>query len=215
MIDKLIYISGPRQLQNELLAAFLERETGVQCLLDESYSPKTDGHDTDNRMQKLILLDCLGKDTDACLAVLESDQEILSRKGCFVALFNVTADLELEKAALERGVKGFFYREDSPERLLKGVQAILGGELWVSRDVLTKSFLENQKGERFKQKAVIKLTQRETEILALVSAGAGNEEIADKLCISPHTVKTHIYNIFKKINVPNRLQAALWAVKNL
>ena len=215
MIDKLIYISGPRQLQNELLAAFLERETGVRCVVDESYSPKTDGHDPDNRMQKLIFLDCLGKDTDACLQALESDQEILANGGCLVALFNVSAGPELEKAALERGVRGFFYREDSPERLLKGVQAILAGELWVSRDILTKSFLENQKGERFKQKAVIKLTQRETEILALVSAGAGNEEIADKLCISPHTVKTHVYNIFKKINVPNRLQAALWAVKNL
>ena len=49
----------------------------------------------------------------------------------------------------------------------------------------------------------------------LVSAGAKNEQIAEELHISPNTVKTHIYNIFKKIGVPNRLQAALWAVKNL
>jgi DNA-binding CsgD family transcriptional regulator len=59
------------------------------------------------------------------------------------------------------------------------------------------------------------LTPREKEILALVSAGAKNEQIAEALHISPNTVKTHIYNIFKKIDVPNRLQAALWAVKNL
>ncbi len=59
------------------------------------------------------------------------------------------------------------------------------------------------------------LTSRQTEILALVSVGATNDEIADKLYLSPHTVKTHLYNIFKKINVPNRLQAALWAAKNL
>ena len=59
------------------------------------------------------------------------------------------------------------------------------------------------------------LTPRQTEILALVAVGATNEQIADKLCISPQTVKSHLYNIFKKINVPNRVQAALWAAKHL
>ena len=59
------------------------------------------------------------------------------------------------------------------------------------------------------------LTHREIEILSLLAVGAKNEEIADKLYISTNTVKTHIYNIFKKINVTNRLQAALWAAKNL
>jgi LuxR family transcriptional regulator of csgAB operon len=65
------------------------------------------------------------------------------------------------------------------------------------------------------KKEVVFLTQRELEILSMVVSGATNEEIAARVCISPHTVKTHIYNIFKKINVPNRLQAALWAAKNL
>jgi DNA-binding CsgD family transcriptional regulator len=49
----------------------------------------------------------------------------------------------------------------------------------------------------------------------MIAVGATNDEIADKLFISPHTVKTHLYRIFKKINVPNRVQAALWAAKNL
>ena len=74
--------------------------------------------------------------------------------------------------------------------------------------------------EGFKEKTVAiaektSLTAREIEILTLVSMGSTNEEISAKMFISTNTVKTHLYNIFKKINVGNRLQAALWAAANL
>ncbi|MCG6974392.1 MAG: LuxR C-terminal-related transcriptional regulator [Desulfobacterales bacterium] len=59
------------------------------------------------------------------------------------------------------------------------------------------------------------LTLGEREILALVASGYNNKTISDKLRISPHTVKTYICNIYKKINTNNRFQAALWAIKNL
>jgi LuxR family transcriptional regulator of csgAB operon len=49
----------------------------------------------------------------------------------------------------------------------------------------------------------------------MVASGASNGEIADALNISYHTVKTHLNNIYKKIDTPNRFQAALWATKNL
>ena len=80
---------------------------------------------------------------------------------------------------------------------------------------MTKCILESSSRDKSLPKEQSVLTRRESEILAHLAVGATNQEISDKLCISPHTVKTHLYNIYKKINVPNRLQAALWAAKNL
>ncbi|MBC8247006.1 MAG: response regulator transcription factor [Deltaproteobacteria bacterium] len=97
----------------------------------------------------------------------------------------------------------------------KGIRVIFSGELWVSREILTKHILNSTGRNPQTKKTSSVLTDREQEILTLIAAGAKNDAIADKLCISPNTVRTHIYNIFKKINVPNRLQAALWAVQNL
>ena len=101
------------------------------------------------------------------------------------------------------------------EQFTRGVHAIFNGELWVSRGIMTKTILKNRDRDIITKKDATILTQREMEILTMVAVGAKNEEIADELFISPNTVRTHIYNIFEKINVPNRLQAALWAAKNL
>jgi len=59
------------------------------------------------------------------------------------------------------------------------------------------------------------LTPREREILEQITQGASNRQIAEALFISTHTVKTHLHNIFQKIDVSGRLQAALWAAKHL
>ena len=60
-----------------------------------------------------------------------------------------------------------------------------------------------------------KLTKRETEILKMVSEGQFNKQIADKLGITERTVKNHIYNIFKKLNVSDRTQAAIVYIKHM
>jgi DNA-binding NarL/FixJ family response regulator len=214
LADKAIYIIGPRRLQNELLVSFLERQTGAKCTTSEDVRHVTARDDKYMSQPKMILLDCMGKDLDTYLVELESSgQNILYRH--LVALFNVRPGMEIEEKALRRGIRGFFYEQDPLERFPKGLLTMFNGELWASRGIMTKTILKYRNSETAPKKDATILTSREIEILTMLALGAKNEQIANDLFISPNTVKTHIYNIFKKINVPNRLQAALWAAKNL
>ena len=214
LTDKVIYIIGTQRFQNELMVSFLTRETGATCLASDDVRQIPVVDDKKTTQPILILLDCLEKELDTYLVeVAASDKKILRRH--YVALYNVAPGLGMEKKALRKGIRGFFYKQDPPELLLKGVSAMFNEELWVSREIMTKTILENRDKDIITRKDQTMLTPREIEILSFIAAGAKNEQIAEELFISPNTVKTHIYNIFKKINVPNRLQAALWAVKNL
>jgi LuxR family transcriptional regulator of csgAB operon len=80
---------------------------------------------------------------------------------------------------------------------------------------MTRCILENKGKDSPSKTGSSVLSPKEVEILVHVAVGFKNQEIADKLCISPNTLNTHLYNVYKKINVPNRLQAILWAAKNL
>ena len=209
-----VYIVGPRKLQNEAIASCLERETGDRCFVlgDINHIPPDDPRDS--RLRRLVLLDCQGKDKKRFLAEL---RPYLSQRGFanHVALFNVSRDQGIEQSCVPEGIRGFFYEEDQLEIFLKGVQAVREGDWWLSREVMIKCILEGTDEHEASKRGSEILTSRQIGVLALVAVGATNDEIAGRLHISPHTVKTHLYNIFKKINVTNRLQAALWAAKHL
>ncbi len=209
-----VYIVGPRRVQNEAIASCLERETGDQCfVLGDVNNIPLDGQEDQGR-QMLVLLDCQGKGQKNVLVELRPYLR-QKRSGNHVALFNVSRDSGIEKRCVSEGVRGFFYEEDQLENLLKGVRAVLDGDWWLSREVMIKCILEGTDDDISTKRANEILTSRQIEILAQVAVGASNDEIADRLNISSHTVKTHLYNIFKKIKVTNRLQAALWAAKHL
>jgi len=209
-----VYIVGPGRLQNEAIASCLERETGNECFVlgDISQVPTADPKDLGR--PRLVLLDCQGKNPENVLAEL---RPYLNQKQSInhVVLFSVGRNLGIEKKCVLEGIRGFFYEKDPLDRFLKGVRAVLEGELWLSREIMTKCILEGTDEPSSSRSGSELLTPRQIGVLALVAVGATNDEIAEKLCVSPHTVKTHLYNIFKKINVTNRLQAALWAAKHL
>ncbi len=209
-----IYVVGPCRVNNELLASFLEAEIGTKCVAKENIDDVVgvDSQETDK--PKLMLLDCFAKDLERLFLEVESCYRDMGTSD-LMAVFNLIRGLRIEEELVIRGVRGIFYANDLPNNLQKGVLGLLEGKIWISRKILSRFIPDTTEARRLSANETPVLSKREIEILNLVSQGAKNTEICHKLYISRHTVKSHLYNIYKKIKVTNRLEAALWAKENL
>jgi len=206
-----IVLIGRQNLQNSLLISFLNQNTKVKCILDETFNAE--------QLQQadigstLVLLDT--KDT----AINETKRALfkqpLNYNQIHIAYINVARESEYERMISYAGVRGIFYDHDSQQQLLKGILAMFEGEFWLPRNLLTRHLESTRTTNVATLPHSSPLTRREREILRLTATGATNVEIAKQLSVSTHTIKTHMYNIFKKIDVSNRLQAVNWAKLNI
>ncbi len=208
-----LYIISRHLFCSEVLKNSIESKTGARCICVRKFEDIPDTERAEPQ-SSLVLWDCLGTSLDEFMNDFVSSIEKIAGTH-YVALFNIRPGLGIEDNCVSQGLRGIFYEDDSLNLFLKGIHTVYKGELWFSREVMTKYILEEKNEEIISMKVRKILTPREIEIISLLAVGCKNEEIADKLCVSPHTIKTHLYNIYKKINVTNRLQATLWAAKNL
>jgi two-component system, NarL family, response regulator DegU len=123
-------------------------------------------------------------------------------------------------AMMQGGVRGFFRFALGNEQLIKCIRVVVQGEIWLEAKLITPVFDEFIKAFTKKRDLLQPLTDlsseklkmlslREMEVMELISHSMTNEEIADKLFLSPKTVKTHLRNIFQKAEIKNRVEAAL------
>ncbi|ELB2918054.1 helix-turn-helix transcriptional regulator [Vibrio parahaemolyticus] len=134
-------------------------------------------------------------------------------------LVNAEPNLRIESLLTWSNLKGLFYFEDDFDKVMRGLKGILNGENWLSRDILNQLIgyllsLNNTVGE-LETKLEMELTRREMQVLSALCQGGSNLDIADSLFVSEHTVKSHLYSIFRKLEVKNRMQAITWAKRNL
>ena len=111
--------------------------------------------------------------------------------------------------AIDAGAVGYLLKDAEPEDLIRGLQAAARGE-----SPLAPKAAQALVAARAEQQSDPELTPREREVLALLADGLPNKLIARRLDISEKTVKAHLTNIFQRIGVTDRTQAALWAQKN-
>lgn len=130
-----------------------------------------------------------------------------------VLILTVHNEVEYLLKAVDIGVEGYILKESESAELKKAINHIVNGENYIQPSLIPtlNSRLVNRDIDKVK---IDSLTKREKEVLVNVANGMFNKEIALSLNISERTVKNHISNIFKKIDVNDRTQAAVFAIKN-
>lgn len=114
--------------------------------------------------------------------------------------------------ALRAGAAGYVYKDVDPDALAGAIRSVHAGHILLQPEVA--GALLSQEENNSGQGRGGSLTEREREVLGLISDGRSNREIARALVLSEKTVKTHVSNILMKLDLADRTQAALWAVRH-
>jgi len=136
-----------------------------------------------------------------------------NKKKIKVLILTVHEEVEYLVKATDIGVDGYILKDSGSSELKKAIYAILDGESYIQPSLIPElnSYLIHKDDDKIKLDS---LTKREIEVLVEVAKGNFNKDIALHLNISERTVKNHMVSIFKKIEVADRTQAAVFAIKN-
>ncbi|MCL7369792.1 MULTISPECIES: response regulator [Streptomyces] len=114
--------------------------------------------------------------------------------------------------ALRAGAAGYVYKDVDPDALAGAIRSVHAGHILLQPEVAGALLSQEESGSGPGRAG--SLTEREREVLGLIADGRSNREIARALILSEKTVKTHVSNILMKLDLADRTQAALWAVRH-
>jgi DNA-binding NarL/FixJ family response regulator len=134
-----------------------------------------------------------------------------------VVVLTISAEDDDVMDAVMAGACGYLLKDSSIQDLITGIRAAAAGESLISPQIAAK-VLQRLRAQSSNEDAAAtiraELSHREIEVLKLIANGKDNAQIARELFISPKTVKNHISNILMKLQIDNRIQAAVYAVRS-
>ena len=204
-----IMIADDHSMIREGLKNLLELDGDIQVIAEA-----VDGEDCLNKLQvvkpDVLLLD-INMPKKNGLEVLKS---LKSKKSKLkVLVLTVHNEIEYLMKAVDIGVNGYLLKDSESAELKKAIFTVAEGESYIQPSLIpalnAKMIETNKDAEKIKS-----LTKRELDVLKLLAVGMYNKEVGKRLEISERTVKNHVSNIFKKLGVTDRTQAAVFAIRN-
>lgn len=128
-----------------------------------------------------------------------------------VVLFATTLSDEEAIEALRLCVRGMVLKEQPPEHLVQCVRKVHAGGQWIEKTAIGHALETLLRREAGAREVAAVLTPRELELVRMVAHGLCNDTIADRLLISPGTVKVHLHHVYRKLNLASRIELVLYA----
>jgi len=199
-----VALVSPRRIIRKGLCTLLTQKDSIRVVADVDNA--IDSFDLFRKTKpEILLIDCTHPANDletlSRLRILLPEAKIL--------LLIETANEDFEFHAIKAGARGCVPKDADPQVLERALQVVGKGEIWVSQRLATRMIERVVHGTEVDSPGSNGLTDREWQVLAFVAHGQRNKEIADHLCVSENTVKTHLAAIYKKLRVTTRLEAAL------
>jgi len=207
-----VLIADGHRLRREGLGLMLGDENGIEVVAEAVNGIQAIAL-VDDLKPDVVLLDISLPEIDGIQAVLPIRQESPHTKAL---VFAHDTDEGLIFKLLRAGAKGYISDDSAVSDVPKAIRAVHRGELWAARSMVSRfvdqEAIADSSRQNTRENNQETLTSREQEVLKLLTTGITNKEIAQNLFISEKTVKCHVNNIFKKLNVTRRLQAVLYAI---
>ncbi|MCD0483266.1 response regulator transcription factor [Streptacidiphilus sp. ASG 303] len=203
-----VLLVDDHQVVRRGLRTFLEVQDDIEVVGEAA-----DGAEGVARAEELspdvVLMDVKMPGTDGIEAL-----RILRERGLPARVLVVTSFAEHRTVvpALRAGAAGYVYKDVDPDALAGAIRAVHAGHVLLQPELAGALLADT--GPRVPQGRGGTLTDREQEVLGHIADGRSNREIARALHLSEKTVKTHVSNILMKLDLADRTQAALWAVRN-
>lgn len=208
MVAKIV-IADDHSMVREGLKQLLELDGEIKVIGEAS-----DGIEClqllEKMMPQVLLLDINMPNMNGLEVLTKIKEKNLKVK---VIILTVHNEIEYLLKAVDIGIDGYMLKDSNSTELKEAIFHVINGETYIQPNLIP--LLNSKMIEKDIDKVKIdSLTKREVEVLKLLSVGLYNKEIGEKLDISERTVKNHISSIFRKLDVTDRTQAAVFAIKN-
>jgi DNA-binding NarL/FixJ family response regulator len=135
-----------------------------------------------------------------------------------VLILTGLSEVEEYREAIRQGAMGLVLKDEVPAVLLKAIEKVYAGEVWLDRAMLASVLGELVSGRakpaNTKATRVATLTEREREVIALIGKGLKNKQIGERMAITETTVRHHLTSIFDKLGVNSRLELVIFAQRH-